>query len=93
MLDEPFGALDVITRGQMQDWLLDIKGELDRTIVMVTHDIDEAIYLSDKIYVLAGKPAGIVAEINVSSDERSKEWLFRQQELKNNIYHLLQKGL
>lgn len=93
LLDEPFGALDVITRGQMQDWLLDIKGELDRTIVMVTHDIDEAIYLSDKIYVLAGKPAGIVAEINVSSDERSKEWLFRQQELKNNIYHLLQKGL
>ena len=93
LLDEPFGALDVITRGQMQDWLMDIKGNLNRTIVMVTHDIDEAIYLSDKIYVLAGKPAGVVDEILIDGKDRNKEWLFGQQQLKNSIYKLLQNAL
>ena len=49
LLDEPFGALDVITRGEMQDWLLGIHKKMNRTVVLVTHDMDEAIYLSDRI--------------------------------------------
>ena len=45
LLDEPFGALDVITRGEMQDWLLSVRKQMNRTVLLVTHDMDEAIYL------------------------------------------------
>ena len=51
LLDEPFGALDVITRGEMQDWLLSVRKQMNRTVLLVTHDMDEAIYLSDRILV------------------------------------------
>ena len=52
MLDEPFGALDVITRGEMQEWLLSMKEKMNKTVLLVTHDMDEAIYLSDRILIL-----------------------------------------
>ncbi|QHI71590.1 ABC transporter ATP-binding protein [Aminipila terrae] len=92
LLDEPFGALDVITRGDMQDWLLDIRKELGRTIVLVTHDIDEAIYLSDRVIVLSGKPASVKKEIVIKTNERNKEWLFEQHEVRKEIYRIL-KGI
>nr|WP_315024833.1 ABC transporter ATP-binding protein [uncultured Aminipila sp.] len=92
LLDEPFGALDVITRGDMQDWLLDIRKELKRTMVLVTHDIDEAIYLSDRVLVLSGKPASAKKEIVINQKERNKEWLFEQHEIRKEIYHIL-KGM
>jgi ABC-type nitrate/sulfonate/bicarbonate transport system ATPase subunit len=57
LLDEPFGALDVITRRHMQNWLLSVRSQLNRTTILVTHDIDEALRLSDRILVLKGKPA------------------------------------
>lgn len=92
LLDEPFGALDVITRGDMQDWLLDIRKELGRTMILVTHDIDEAIYLSDKVMVLSGKPASVKKEIVINQKHRNKEWLFEQHEIRKEIYHIL-KGI
>ncbi len=63
LLDEPFGALDAITRSEMQEWLLSIWGEFRRTIVFITHDVDEAIYLSDRVYVLAERPGRVRAEV------------------------------
>lgn len=92
LLDEPFGALDVITRGDMQDWLLNIREELGRTMILVTHDIDEAIYLSDRVLVLSGKPASVKKEIIINQIERNKEWLFEQHEIRKEIYHIL-KGM
>ncbi len=92
LLDEPFGALDVITRGDMQDWLLNIREELGRTMILVTHDIDEAIYLSDRVLVLSGKPASVKKEIIINQKERNKEWLFEQHEIRKEIYHIL-KGM
>ncbi|MGN8648185.1 ABC transporter ATP-binding protein [Gracilibacillus sp. HCP3S3_G5_1] len=56
LLDEPFGALDAQTRLLMQTWLLQIWGDFKKTVLFVTHDIDEAIYLSDEIYVLSPRP-------------------------------------
>ncbi|MCT2537114.1 ABC transporter ATP-binding protein [Aquibacillus koreensis] len=56
LLDEPFGALDAQTRLMMQTWLLQIWGDFKKTVLFVTHDIDEAIYLSDEIYVLSPRP-------------------------------------
>lgn len=92
LLDEPFGALDVITRGDMQDWLLDIRNELGRTMILVTHDIDEAIYLSDRVVVLSGKPASVKKEIVITQKVRNKEWLFEQHEIRKEIYRIL-KGM
>ena len=59
LLDEPFGALDAITRAEMQQWLLRMLEELDQTLLMVTHDIDEAIFLSDRVLVMSSKPGRI----------------------------------
>lgn len=63
LLDEPFGALDALTRAQLQAWLLGLWGRLDRTIVLVTHDIDEALLLSDRVYVLSPRPGRITLEL------------------------------
>jgi ABC-type nitrate/sulfonate/bicarbonate transport system ATPase subunit len=65
LLDEPFGALDALTRADMQRWLLDIWQELGKTILLVTHDVDEAIYLSDRVYVLSSRPGRVVEVIDV----------------------------
>lgn len=74
LLDEPFGALDSITRRDMQIWLKDISKSIGATIIMITHDIEEAVLLSDKIYVLSNKPAKIVGEVGASfSRERDRD--------------------
>jgi ABC-type nitrate/sulfonate/bicarbonate transport system ATPase subunit len=65
LLDEPFGALDALTRAQMQVWLLRLWDRLDRTILMVTHDIDEALLLSDRVYVLTPRPGRVALELPV----------------------------
>ncbi|MBU3159956.1 ABC transporter ATP-binding protein [Clostridium frigoris] len=65
LLDEPFGALDAITRSKMHSWLLEVIKELKATIIFITHDIEEAVFLSDRIYVLSDKPATIKTEIIV----------------------------
>mgnify|MGYP001254044754 FL=1 len=65
LLDEPFGALDAFTRMNMQDELLKIWQERGTTMVMVTHDVDEAIYLSNRIFVMSPRPARIASIINV----------------------------
>lgn len=65
LLDEPFGGLDAITRFKMQNWLLGILDKLKVSILFITHDIEEAIFLSDRIYVLSNRPAKIKKEIVV----------------------------
>jgi ABC-type nitrate/sulfonate/bicarbonate transport system ATPase subunit len=66
LLDEPFGALDAQTRLQMQNWLLKIWNDFQKTVLFVTHDIDEAIYLSDEIIVFTHRPGRIKAQIDVA---------------------------
>jgi ABC-type nitrate/sulfonate/bicarbonate transport system ATPase subunit len=65
LLDEPFGALDSLTRTDMQEFLLDVWDEIGHTIVFITHDIREAIYLSDRIYVMTARPARVRMEVLV----------------------------
>ncbi|WP_305151228.1 ABC transporter ATP-binding protein [uncultured Dubosiella sp.] len=89
LLDEPFGALDVITRNEMQDWLLSLRTRYNRTTLLVTHDIDEALYLSDRILVLSNKPSRILKEIDLRQQSKSRDWLFSQSRLKKEIYDLL----
>jgi len=65
LLDEPFGALDALTRAQMQEWLLDLWDDLGKTVLFVTHDVDEALYLSDTVYVMSPRPGRIIARLDV----------------------------
>lgn len=66
LMDEPFGALDAQTRAELQDVTLALRNDLNVSVLFVTHDIDEAIYLGDRIVVLAGKPGTVKKEINVA---------------------------
>jgi ABC-type nitrate/sulfonate/bicarbonate transport system ATPase subunit len=63
LLDEPFGALDAQTKLQMQEWLMQLWSDFQKTVVFVTHDVDEAIYLSDEIHVMGTRPGCILETI------------------------------
>jgi NitT/TauT family transport system ATP-binding protein len=65
LMDEPFGALDAMTKATLQDELQRVQERTDATVVFVTHDVDEAVYLSDRIVVLEGSPASVAHEIEV----------------------------
>lgn len=81
--------MDVITRNDMQDWLLQLRKNYNRTTLLVTHDIDEALYLSDRILILSNKPSRILQEIDLSKEKKSRDWLFSQSVLKKQVYELL----
>ncbi len=63
LMDEPFGALDALTRAQLQDSLMRIQAELGNTVIMITHDVDEAVLLSDRIVMMTNGPAATIGEI------------------------------
>ena len=65
LLDEPFGALDSITRASMQHWLADALAQEPRTVLLVTHDVEEALFLADRVAVLSPRPGRVVAELDV----------------------------
>ena len=71
LLDEPFSALDTLTKSAMHDWYLDVMEQIHMSTLFITHDIDEAILLSDRIYLLGGKPGRITDEI-VIREPKSK---------------------
>ena len=73
LLDEPFGALDMQTRGVMQELLIDIWQKSPKTIIMVTHDIDEAIFLADRVVIMSSRP-GSVREILDIDLERPRDY-------------------
>jgi ABC-type nitrate/sulfonate/bicarbonate transport system ATPase subunit len=66
LLDEPFGALDAQTKLQMQEWLLQLWSDFGKTVLFVTHDVEEAIYLSDEVHVMGTRPGRIIATIPVA---------------------------
>jgi len=65
LLDEPFGALDALTRAEMQRWLAAVWERFRSTVLIVTHDVREAVFLADRIYVLSPRPGTVVAEVAV----------------------------
>ncbi len=65
LLDEPFGALDALTRSDMQEWLLRLWDSLHKTILFITHDVDEAVLLSDRVYVLTARPGQVKLVLDV----------------------------
>lgn len=92
LLDEPFGALDALTRLNMQKWLLEIWEKRRKSVLLITHSIDEALMLSDRIYVMSHSPANIVAEFTLPFSRPRDENIWTTErfgELKNEIYQLL----
>ena len=93
LLDEPFGGLDAITRGKMHEWLLRVLQQLEASVLFITHDIEEAIYLSDRIYILSERPAVMKKEIVINLERpRGREILTSKEftDLKAEILSLLQ---
>ena len=92
LLDEPFSALDAITKSEMHDWFLDITEKYNMTAVFVTHDIDEAIMLSEKVYILSGKPGHITNVFEIKTPKpRHRDFALTQEflEYKREIYSSL----
>ena len=75
LMDEPFGALDALTRAHMQDSLMEIQAELNNTVIMITHDVDEAVLLSDRIVMMTNGPAATIGEILDIDLERPRDRL------------------
>jgi NitT/TauT family transport system ATP-binding protein len=90
LMDEPFGSLDALTRLELEDALLTLWAELRTTILFITHDIEEAIYLSDRILVLSRRPSRIMEEIHVPflrpRDQLSTRAEAHFMEIRNDIY-------
>ncbi len=88
LLDEPLGALDALTRLQMRDWLAQIWQRLELTMVLVTHDVDEALLLADRVYALSPRPTHVVAELAVDLPRPRHQHLVSTAEfstLRNNL--------
>lgn len=81
LLDEPFGRLDALTRAEMQKWLLTIWEKMRRTILLVTHDVEEAIFLSDRIYLLSSRPGRVIKEVFVPLPRPRTEGMKTEEDL------------
>ena len=75
LLDEPLGALDALTRRIMRRWLLEVWARFRQTVVFVTHDVDEAIYLSDRVYVFSPRPGHILGALEIALPRPREERL------------------
>jgi putative hydroxymethylpyrimidine transport system ATP-binding protein len=73
VLDEPFGSLDTLTRHRLQGWMADLMDELDRTLIFVTHDLDEAVVLSKRVVVLTARPASVLGECGIRLVPRERD--------------------
>lgn len=80
LLDEPFGALDSLTKHNMHSWLLELWGDLQKTVLFITHDLEEAILLSDRIYLLPKEGSGKIKEIKVELTRPRRPELIYQSE-------------
>ena len=86
LLDEAFSALDAITKKELHKWYLNLKKEFNLTTLLITHDIEEAIFLSDRIYILANKPGEIIKEIKIEinpNEDIDLQRLFYKKEILN----------
>jgi len=90
LMDEPFGSLDALTRLELEDTLLRLWQELRTTILFITHDIEEAIYLSDRIWVLSWRPSQIIQELKIDftrpRDQVTTRAEARFMQIRNDIY-------
>ncbi len=93
LLDEPFSALDTITRASMQEWFLKVTKDLRMSTIFITHDIDEAILISDRIYIMSGSPATLTKEFFIDRPKprnqaftMTEEFLSYKKEIRKQLF-------
>jgi len=89
LLDEPFGALDALTRKELQDWLLRVWQEFGRTVMFITHDVEEAVYLADRVIVLSARPGRIKRELNIDLPRPRRQRMIAEPEFGRLVRELL----
>lgn len=95
LLDEPFSALDTITKSKIHRWYLDVMEKINLTTIFITHDVNEAILLSDRIYIMTGKPGEITSEIRIATPRNrrqdydlTEEFLEYKRQINETIAHI-----
>ena len=94
LMDEPFGALDPATRLNMQDLLVSLWRELEATVFFVTHDVDEAVYLGDRVYIFSPAPGSILHQLDVPPPDRPARVMQREPEfmaISRDISNIIEK--
>ena len=90
LLDEPFGALDALTRSELQNWLMEVWGEFRQTVVFITHDVEEALYLGDRVLVLSQRPGRVLRSLPVRLARPRSRALLTQPEFREQLAELLE---
>lgn len=88
LMDEPFGALDPVTRQRMQDLLIDLWKELEATVFFITHDVSEAVYLGDRVFILSNAPGTILKNIKVIPPDRPAREMQRDETFQQSVYDI-----
>lgn len=88
LMDEPFGALDPMTRYRMQDLLISLWHEVETTVVFITHSIEEAVYLGDRVYILSSAPGRLVKELMVDPPEQNAIRTRREAKFQETVYYI-----
>ena len=89
LLDEPFGALDALTRKELQDWLLRVRHEFGGTVMFITHDVEEAVYLADRVIVLSARPGRIQRELTINLPRPRRQGMVAEPEFGRLVRELL----
>jgi len=89
LLDEPFGALDALTRKELQDWVLGVWQEFGRTVMFITHDVEEAVYLADRVIVLSTRPGRIQRELSIDLPRPRRQGMLAEPEFGKLVRELL----
>jgi ABC-type nitrate/sulfonate/bicarbonate transport system ATPase subunit len=90
LLDEPFGALDALTRRDLQDWLLEVWGRFGQTVIFITHDVEEALYLGDRVIVLSTRPGRVVKSLTVDLDRPRRRGMIAENAFGRQMAELLE---
>ena len=89
LLDEPFGALDALTRKELQNWLLRVWQEFERTVMFITHDVEEAVYLADRVIVLSARPGKIEHELKTDLPRPRQQRMIAEPEFGKLVRKLM----
>jgi len=91
LLDEPFGALDALTRKELRNWLLRVWQEFERTVMFITHDVEEAVYLADRVLVLSARPGNIKRELKIDLPRPRRQKMIAEPEFGKLVRELLEE--
>jgi ABC-type nitrate/sulfonate/bicarbonate transport system ATPase subunit len=90
LLDEPFGALDALTRRELQDWLLSVWHHFGQTVIFITHDIEEALYLADRVIVLSARPGRVIKTLDVNLPRPRRQGMIAEPSFGQQAAELLE---